>query len=106
MTIAQKTARDADRLVALVSTGKVGKESNVTSTITCDYCHQSYEYEDDAVDGVGTLECLPDGYFLPSGEWMCDTCGSCPKCGRTLEKEPDKRGPDAKSCRHCETEGE
>ena len=65
-------------------------------TIRCDFCAQSYDYEED-----GTLECLPDGYFLPEAKWICQDCGGCPECGRTLEKEQHKRGPDAQPCRYC-----
>lgn len=68
------------------------------ATIHCDYCYESYEFDDDGI----TADCMPDGYILPTGEWMCDDCGSCPECGRTLEKEPHKRGPNAKLCRYCD----
>jgi hypothetical protein len=70
------------------------------NVIKCDYCKQDYEYEHDD----GTVDCLPDGYILPTGEWICDECGSCPECGTTLEKEPDKRGNEDKDtlpCRDC-----
>lgn len=50
------------------------------ATITCALCKRAYEYEDDAVNGVGSAECLPDGYLV-SGIWICDDCGSCPECG-------------------------
>lgn len=52
----------------------------VPATITCGLCRRTYEYEDDAVNGVGTVDCLPDGYFA-GGIWICDDCGSCPECG-------------------------
>jgi len=71
------------------------------ATIECDYCHKSYDFEDDMVDGIGSAECMPDGYILPTGEWICQDCGGCPECGRSLEKEPDKRGPNAQMCKYC-----
>lgn len=80
--------------------------------ITCDYCRVVYDFDDDAIDGIGSVDCLPDGYFPGDGTWMCDDCGSCPECGRSLEKEPQKRGPNAvtpRMCRYCvmeETEGQ
>jgi len=70
------------------------------ATITCDFCKESYDFDDDGY----TADCMPDGYILPTHEWICDACGSCPGCGRTLEKEPQKRGPDAvtpRICRYC-----
>jgi len=95
----------------LESVGLVVKDGDPMATATtklatyeCDYCHKGYEFEDDAFDGVGSAECLPDGYFLGDGTWMCDDCGSCPNCGRSLEKEPQKRGPNAvvpRICRYC-----
>lgn len=63
--------------------------------IICDICHEVYEFEDD-----GTTECMPDGY-LTEGRWICDKCGSCLKCGKTLEKEKEKRGKNI-VCRDCE----
>ena len=42
--------------------------------ITCDYCQESFDYDDDTVDGVGSADCLPDGYLLPDGDWICDDC--------------------------------
>ncbi len=68
--------------------------------IKCDFCKTTFNFDDDAVDGIGSAECLPDGYLF-DGKWMCDACGSCPECGRTLEKEPEKRGPNARPCRYC-----
>ena len=98
-------------MAKLVGTGqKVRSEESAAqvrtelSTYECDYCHKGYEFEDDAVDGMGSAECLPDGYFLGDGTWMCDDCGSCPECGRSLDKEPQKRGPNAitpRTCRYC-----
>jgi hypothetical protein len=70
----------------------------VTKTYRCDICQVDYEYEEwdvptTIIDGISyrSAEELPDGYFLPNGMWICDECGSCPNCGTTLEKEPDKR---------------
>ena len=63
--------------------------------ITCDICGETYAYEssgenDEAADN------LPDGYFVPDYKrkvwlWICDKCGSCPDCVKSLEKEPEKR---------------
>ena len=60
--------------------------------IKCDICGENYEYEE--MD-------MPDGY-LTNGKWICDACGSCPNCGRSLEDEEWKRGVVAKPCRYCE----
>lgn len=64
--------------------------------ITCDICKEVHEFEDN-----GTVDSLPDGYLV-NGYWICDSCGSCPICGKSLEDEPDKRGIKAKACRDCE----
>jgi len=50
------------------------------------------------------LEDLPHGYSTKDG-WICDKCGSCPKCGRSLEKEPEKWGDRNKKaglCKMCQ----
>lgn len=39
------------------------------TTIVCDYCGTSFEYEDDGV----SLDCLPDG-ALHEGSWYCSDC--------------------------------
>lgn len=52
------------------------------ATITCDSCKRVYDFDDDAVDGAGSADCLPDGYLV-SGLWICDECGSCSTCGMT-----------------------
>ncbi len=65
--------------------------------IKCDYCGKVYEFEDD-----GTVDCMPDGWILPTHEWICLDCGSCPECGKSLEKEPEKRGANPQLCRDCE----
>lgn len=64
--------------------------------IKCDYCGEVYDFEDD-----GSVDCMPDGWILPTHEWICLDCGSCPECGKSLEKEPEKRGPNPKLCREC-----
>ena len=74
--------------------------------VKCAICEEVYGFMDD-----GTADCMPDGYCLPTGAWICDDCGSCPICGRTLEKEPNKRASredgilcEAKPCKYCEEE--
>ena len=45
-----------------------------------------------------------DGYRFRDG-WVCAECGYCPKCGRSLENEPEKMGgKNAKAglCRLCQ----
>ena len=44
------------------------------NTIICSVCHIKFEFEDDAVNGVGSAECLPDGVITPAGDWVCDDC--------------------------------
>ncbi len=44
------------------------------AAITCADCKESFDYDDDTVDGVGSADCLPDGYLLPNGEWVCADC--------------------------------
>lgn len=68
--------------------------------IKCDYCGEIHEFEDD-----GSVDCMPNGYILPTGEWICDDCGSCPECGKSLEKEPQKRGPNTQPCKNCLEKG-
>ena len=46
--------------------------------IKCDYCDEVYEFEDD-----GSVDCMPDGWILPTHEWICLDCGSCPECGKS-----------------------
>lgn len=49
----------------------------VTNHITCDKCHEEFEWEEpEGYDGVDTM---PDGSFI-SGDWICLDCGSCPVC--------------------------
>lgn len=72
--------------------------------IECCSCFKVYTWEEPK-EYTGT-EYMPDGYFIPEGKWICDRCGSCPECGRTLEKEPKKRGPKAKLCKYCEPVGQ
>ena len=89
----------------------------VKKTITCDICGEKYEYEESkdplSIDPDGTevrsAEDLPDGYLV-DGLWICDSCGSCPNCGKTLEKEREKRAHmengeliPAKACNDCGT---
>lgn len=69
-------------------------------TITCSLCGQVYEYEDE-----GTMDSMPDGYFHGS-DWICDSCGSCPECGKSLEKEPEKRGRNVRPCNRCDCKDE
>ena len=62
--------------------------------IECDNCHEKFEYEADTWIGQDgytyeDVETMPDGYFR-SGLWICDNCGSCPECGKSLEKEKHK----------------
>ena len=67
--------------------------------ITCEVCKEVYEYEerywlgDDGVENA-SAEDVPDGYFVPHYQtnqwvWICDGCGSCPKCGAS-RVEPRK----------------
>ncbi len=84
-----------------------------TYSITCDICGESYEYEDEDHTGRDWIdaEALPDGYFV-DGMWICDKCGSCPECGRSLEKEDGNRRAKrvngefkpAQMCTACEEE--
>lgn len=76
---------------------EVAEVLGLKSQVTCGICEESYEFEDD-----GTVDCMPDGY-LTGGLWICDRCGSCPECGKTLEKEPEKRGKTAQPCKDCES---
>ena len=67
--------------------------------ITCEVCKETIEYEErywldkDGIDN-SPVEDVPDGYFVPHYEtnkwvWICDDCGSCPKCGAS-RVEPRK----------------
>ena len=40
-------------------------------TIKCCDCGEEEEFWDDGV----TVDCMPDGYILPNGEWVCADCG-------------------------------
>jgi len=75
------------------------------TTIRCDMCGKEFEWEEP--EGCTSTDYMPDGYFVPNydkgqWDWICDSCGSCPTCGGSLEKEPEKRGPHARPCRDCE----
>jgi len=72
--------------------------------LICAICGYFEEMDDNA-----PFDAWPDGYILPDCKWICHDCGSCPECGRTLEKEPDKRAymydgvlVYAKPCDDCE----
>ena len=86
----------------------------VVKEIKCCMCGEVFEYEEPKNPEGKPLSAdwLPDGYFVPRfsdcdhkvGQcWICDGCGSCYSCGRSLEKEPEKRGKHVK-CRYCEEE--
>ena len=57
--------------------------------IQCSNCNKKYEYDEPKPiqdSEMKSADNLPDGYFR-NGNWICDNCGSCPECGKTLEKE-------------------
>lgn len=79
----------------------------------CAICGDTYEYEvlkSDADKGTISVDEMPDGYYIPNTqkrcfEWICDLCGSCPECGKSLEKEPEKRATkttETKICSDCQ----
>ena len=74
-------------------------------TIQCDLCNTEFEYEENSWTSGNEVyedtESMPDGYLI-DGQWICDDCGSCKFCGTTLDKLPDRRGPDGS--RMCDNE--
>ena len=44
-------------------------ENKMKTTITCDECGESYEYDDDGK----TFDCMPDGEMI-NGKWYCSNC--------------------------------
>ena len=65
-------------------------------SIECDMCHTKFEYESEqwlSNDGFVNEDVMdmPDGYFHET-MWICDECGSCKYCGKSLEKLPEQRG--------------
>jgi len=38
--------------------------------VICAKCGYTEEFEDN-----GSVDCMPDGFILPNGEWVCDDCG-------------------------------
>jgi hypothetical protein len=85
-------------------------QKEITLKEICDICGDTYEYVTlaaNAKSGNIPADDLPDGYFIPNHItkkwlWICDTCGSCPECGKTLEKEPDKRANEKQEAQPCE----
>jgi len=83
------------------------------ASIICDVCHNSFEYEEwknaDFIDeSDGTIsrpaEELPEGYLI-AGKWICQDCGSCSECGKSLEKEGNMlENSKDKLCRDCKEE--
>jgi len=80
-----------------------------TKSIICDVCENSFDYEvwknAEVKEEDGTIsrpaDELPDG-FLIFGKWICDDCGSCSECGRSLEKEGNMlENKKDKLCRDC-----
>ena len=51
-----------------------------TNYITCDKCHEKFEWEEP--EGYDVVDLMPDGSFI-SGDWICLDCGSCPVCFTT-----------------------
>ena len=67
---------------------------NRVEDITCDICKTKYDYTPNkwVDDGIPyeSVDEMPDGYFI-GGLWVCDACGSCPNCGKALEKRDDNK---------------
>lgn len=82
--------------------------SEKTKSIICDVCSQSFEYEvwPEVKGDVRPADELPDGYLI-AGLWICDGCGSCSECGKSLEKEGNMQDhKEGKLCRDCKEETE
>lgn len=77
-------------------------------TIQCDVCQSEFEYELWATesDNYRPADELPDGYLI-YGQWICDECGSCSECGKSLEKTGNMQvaQPD-KICIQCKVKNE
>lgn len=43
----------------------------IKNRVKCWDCGIEIEFDDDGI----TAECLPDGWILPNGEWVCSDCG-------------------------------
>lgn len=90
------------RIRGMVKSMRGGDMKLVKRTIQCGLCKKVFEWEEPEINP--SVDWMPDGYQVPDGEhmsWICDNCGSCPICGRSLEDEPEKRGPNTKPCKDC-----
>lgn len=75
--------------------------SLIEREIQCDVCKEFFSYEVDRDAKIESTDILPDGYLV-SGDWICDNCGSCSNCGKSLEKTGNQfERKDKKFCTEC-----
>lgn len=75
--------------------------SLIEKEIQCGVCLEFFTYEVDKNEKIVSADLLPNGYLV-SGDWVCDSCGSCSECGTSLNKTGNQfEKGDNKLCKDC-----